>query len=434
MTTDNNAYIGIDIGTSGCRAIAISNQGDIIAQSQHPLKHSISLGNSNETLSEQNPHYLWSVVLTVLDEIMRSCTHADVKAISVDATSGSVMLASDIGEAISPILLYNDSRAVEQSKLIASQANETTAAIGPTSGLAKLCYLEQYTTVKAPHYLLHQADWVNLQLGADIAITDENNALKTGYDPLNRQWPDWLEELTDPNILPKVVSAGTNIGHLSDSLCQRFKLKTAPSLMAGTTDSIAALIATGCTKEGDAVTSLGSTLVIKLISKQPIFLAKQGLYSHRLGNKWLIGGASNTGGAVLKHYFTDRQLEQLSNKIKLGESTYDYYPLLTVGERFPIFDAKLQPKMTPRPSSDLKFLHSLLQSIANIELMAYQQLQDAGTSQPNSVRTVGGGAKNKVWRTLREQTLNIPIITPEHTEAAYGSALIANGVMDKFLT
>lgn len=434
MTTDNNAYIGIDIGTSGCRAIAINNQGVIIAQSQQPLSHVTSLSNSNKTLSEQDPHYLWSVVVTVLDEIMRACTHVHVKAISVDATSGSVMLASTLGEAISPILLYNDSRAIEQSNAIASQANGVTAALGPTSGLAKLCYLEQHTTATTPHYLLHQADWINLQLGADIAITDENNALKTGYGPLNRLWPDWLEALIDPDILPKVVPTGTNIGQLSDSLCQRFKLKTTPSLIAGTTDSIAALIATGCTEEGDAVTSLGSTLVIKLISKQPIFLAKQGLYSHRLGDKWLIGGASNTGGAVLKHYFTDRQLEQLSNKIKLGESTYDYYPLLTAGERFPIFDPNLQPKMTPRPNSDLKFLHSLLQSIANIELMAYRQLQEAGTSQLNSVRTVGGGAKNKVWQTLREKTLNIPIITPQYTEAAYGSALIANGVMNNFLT
>ena len=64
------------------------------------------------------------------------------------------------------------------------------------------------------------------------------------------------------------------------------------------------------------------------------------------------GGASNTGGAVLKHFFTDDQLKELSQQIDPEKpSGLDYYPLLKPGERFPVNDASLEPCLTPRPGS-----------------------------------------------------------------------------------
>lgn len=93
------------------------------------------------------------------------------------------------------------------------------------------------------------------------------------------------------------------------------------------------------------MTSLGSTLAIKLLSTTRIEDARFGVYSHRLDDKWLVGGASNTGGAVLRQLFSDDQLENLSMQIDPMEaSPLDYYPLPTQGERFPISD----PKMAPR--------------------------------------------------------------------------------------
>lgn len=93
------------------------------------------------------------------------------------------------------------------------------------------------------------------------------------------------------------------------------------------------------------MTSLGSTLAIKLLSNTRIEDARFGVYSHRLDDKWLVGGASNTGGAVLRQLFSDEQLEKLSAQINPMEaSSLDYYPLPAEGERFPVAD----PKMVPR--------------------------------------------------------------------------------------
>ncbi|GKF42860.1 hypothetical protein Tco_0126202, partial [Tanacetum coccineum] len=93
------------------------------------------------------------------------------------------------------------------------------------------------------------------------------------------------------------------------------------------------------------VTSLGSTPAIKLLSTTRIEDARFGVYSHRLDDKLLVGGASNTGGAVLRQLFSDEQLENLSKQIDPMEpSLLDYYPLPTEGERFPI----AYPKFVPR--------------------------------------------------------------------------------------
>jgi sugar (pentulose or hexulose) kinase len=83
----------------------------------------------------------------------------------------------------------------------------------------------------------------------------------------------------------------------------RFAIPKDCVIYTGTTDSIAAFLASGANSLGEAVTSLGSTLVLKLLSSQKVDDSNYGIYSHRLGNLWLTGGASNTGGAVLKSFF-----------------------------------------------------------------------------------------------------------------------------------
>lgn len=423
MNEERLISIGIDLGTSGCRVIAIDQHRQIVASHQQAI---------TETGVEQDPKTHWHAVKQVLSHVIKQCDGLTIKAIAVDATSGSVMMTNQYGRPVTPLLMYHDNRSIEQSNEIDQYAPPQSGAHGPTSGLAKLCYFQQQA-LQAESLLVHQADWINFNLGAPLGITDENNALKTGYDPVERCWPEWLAQVTNTKYLPEVVPVGKKIGQLSKDLCQQFQLANQPDIIAGTTDSIAALIATGINQAGQAVTSLGSTLVVKLISDHPVFIAEQGIYSHRLANLWLVGGASNTGGAVLRHFFNDQTLEQLSNQINIEAPTFDYYPLLTVGERFPVNDPTLKPRLTPRPDSDVTFCHSLLQSMANIEQLAYQGLEAAGTNPVTAVYTVGGGSKNTVWQTIRQQTLKIPVLLPQYTQAAYGSALIAQGHIDTLL-
>lgn len=424
----NNAYIGIDLGTSGCRAIAIDDDGNIIAQHQQTLPNSTSITPH----SEQDPQQHWQCVEMVLTQLFSQLKDYQVKNIAVDATSGSVLLVDEQGEALTPILMYNDARATVESDIIKQRAHANSGAHGASSGLAKLLYLQQHTSLPTQYKLLHQADWLNHNLGADLAVTDYNNALKSGYDPVKLCWPDWLLEVVSKQVLPKVVKPGTVIGQLSATLKQKFQLSYSPNIVAGTTDSIAGFLATQAHNIGDAVTSLGSSLVLKLISDTPIFVAEQGVYSHRLADHWLAGGASNSGGAALRYFFTNQQIEELSSQIDLNKQAADYYPLIGEGERFPILDPHLSPKLTPRPQQDSEFLHGLFNGIATIEAKGYSLLQQHGAAKLSSIRTVGGGAKNQIWQTIRQQHIAVPFIEPQQTEAAYGAALLARDQLKDF--
>lgn len=299
--------------------------------------------------------------------------------------------------------------------------------LSATSSLAKLLWFLQNT--KGPidnSYFLHQADWLAFLLHRQLGISDYHNALKLGYDVENLSYPQWLETLPCPIQLPHVVPPGTPIAEVSSDTANQLGLRKNCWVCAGTTDSIAAFIASGAQSPGEAVTSLGSTLVLKLLSRTRVEDARYGIYSHRLGDLWLTGGASNTGGAVLRHFFSDSQLEQLSCQINAAtESPLDYYPLLNVGDRFPINDPHLSPRLEPQPGNPVDFLHGLLESLARIEARGYQLLQQMGATPLIGVYTSGGGAKNPTWAVIRGRHLTVPILPPQHTAAAYGTALLA---------
>jgi sugar (pentulose or hexulose) kinase len=111
----------------------------------------------------------------------------------------------------------------------------------------------------------------------------------------------------------------------------------------------------------------------------------------------------------------------------LQASPLDYYPLTRIGERFPVNDAQLAPRLEPRPGSNVEFLHGLLQGLAHIETAGYARLAELGAPPLARVVTNGGGAKNPAWRTMRERLLGVPVSMAAHCEAAYGSALLCLG-------
>jgi len=279
----------------------------------------------------------------------------------------------------------------------------------------------------ATHFM-HQADWLTAQLSGRAGISDYHNALKTGYDVERLCWPEWVKALPNAYLLPDVLAPGSVIGKIQPDIAEHFGIDPKCMIHAGTTDSTAAFIASGVMELGVGVTSLGSTLVLKQLAEKRIEAPEYGVYSHRYGNLWLVGGASNAGAGVLRDYFSDVQLAALSEQIDpLRDSPLDYYPLSKPGERFPINDAKLAPRLEPHPGSDVEFLHGLLQGLARIETAGYARLAELGAPPLRQVVSNGGGAKNEVWRKMRERLLGVPVSAAPYSEAAYGSALLCMG-------
>jgi sugar (pentulose or hexulose) kinase len=415
-------YLGIDVGTSGCRACLIDGRACVLAEVSAPLPPPRHIGGG----FEQDPETWWTVLGEVLDRLAATRPLGGVKAIAVDGTSGTLLCCDAAGTPLGPALMYHDARAIRQARTIATLAPPESAAHGPTSSLAKLLYLHAAGQTRKARHAVHQADWLAGRLAGRQGICDENNALKLGYDAVDRIWPTWLDHPEIPRgLLPEVVAPGRPIGTLAPVWCSRWGCAATTRIVSGTTDSTAGFIATGA-GPGEAVTALGSTLVLKVCAERPVYAPRHGVYSHRLGDHWLVGGASNSGGAVLRRYFTPAEIERLSARVQPRKPTgLDYYPLPAPGERFPEYNPQLPPRLTPRPADDAEFFQGLLEGIAAIEQRGYRLLQELGAPYPLRVHSVGGGAANAAWRAIRQALLGVPVSVAEHQSAAYGAALLA---------
>ncbi|SMC49057.1 Sugar (pentulose or hexulose) kinase [Rhizobium sp. RU36D] len=412
MGAEPAVALGIDIGTSGVRASAVTAEGEVICLASRPFA---------DDVSARSPAAWWAGVEDCLKELATAVSLSSIEGIAVDGTSGTVLAVDSDGAPICEPLMYNetcpDAAIVER---IAAHAPLDSPARGATSALARAIHLSRQPGVRN---VLHQADWILAKLGLPVVASDENNALKTGFDLAAGLWPDWLEACgMDIALLPDVMPAGMPLAPVGRAGAA-FGLSAGCRLHAGTTDGCASFLATGAGAIGDGVTALGSTLVLKLACAAPVNAAAYGIYSHRVLDFWLAGGASNSGGAVIRHFFDEAALKTLTPLLRPAEPTgLDYYPLLRPGERFPVNDPAWPARLEPRPADELTFFQAILEGIMAIEKSGYERLTELGGPSLKSVRTVGGGAANPAWSKMREVAIGVPLLPARSAEAAVGTA------------
>ena len=416
-------FLGIDFGTTGARTCVIDVDGALVHEDHRDFG----------TLEEYERAGLWREALWDLVASLPPPIRMQLSDIAIDGTSGTLLACDEALAPRAPPLLYNDGRAMDEAALIAKTATPGHPAAAVTSGLAKMLWLKKWLGLTGARLYLNQADWLAGLLSGRVGMSDYHNALKLGLDLDTLQWPAWVEYLADVDYLPVPIAPGARLGTVSRPRARYLGVNPGCMVHAGTTDSIAAFLAAGVNASGDAVTSLGSTLVLKLLSDTRVESVEHGVYSHWFGKRWLAGGASNAGGAVLRQFFDDRQLAALSERIDPAvASPLDYIPLPKIGERFPVNDPALSPRLGPRPADDAEYLHGLLESLARVEAGGYARLADLGATPLKRVETAGGGAANPAWTVIRQRLLGVPVARAAHTQAAYGSALLARDGTTRF--
>ncbi|MCF2869839.1 FGGY-family carbohydrate kinase [Octadecabacter sp. G9-8] len=419
--------LGLDLGTSGVRSAVLDDAGNVVSMARAPYP-----ATDPDNIDAMAWWHGAAACLAAQMETLRADGHdpRTIKRIGVDGTSGSMVLCAADLTPVTRGLMYNSGGFNAQADAIAALAPDPHITRGTSSAAARALYLVSQDTDNRARHLLHQADFIAAKLMGRGGFSDHNNALKTGFDPDTNAWPAWFETAGLPaNLLPDVLPAGTPVHPIAATIATTFGFADDVMIHVGTTDSIAAFLAAAPLQIGAAVTSIGTTLAVKLLSDVRIDAPDIGLYSHRLGDGWLVGGASNTGGGVLASLFTVPQLVDLSKQIDpTHASALDYYPLTTPGERFPINDPSLAPRMTPRPADDAEFLHGLFESIARIEARCYAEMAARGAPAPVSLVTAGGGASNDVWTAIRARVMGRDIAQADHTDAAIGTArlILAN--------
>jgi sugar (pentulose or hexulose) kinase len=412
--------VGIDLGTSGVRAAACGADGRVLAMARAEYAAGTAA---------RDPAHWWgaaSAAVARLTAELRAAGHEPTRIarIGVDGTSGTVVLTDSALEPVGRALMYDDAGFDAEAAVIARHAPDPHIARGPNGTLARALRLLAQPGAERAAHLMHQADFIAAKLMGMGGHTDVNNALKTGIDPATERWPDWMTGLGLPStLLPRPHAPGSAIARVDAATVRPLGLPAGAMVHAGTTDSVAAFLAAAPRRVGAAVTSLGTTLAVKVFSDSRIDAPEIGLFAQPMGHGWLLGGASNTGGGVLRQFFSDARIASLSAQIDPSiESPLDYYPLPRPGERFPVNDPALALRLAPRPLDDAVFLHGLFESMARIERRAYAALAERGAPRPSRIVTAGGGAANPVWTAIRARVLGVPVMQAETPDAAVGTA------------
>ena len=399
--------LGIDLGSSGVRIAVLDSFANIVHSKSANYRKNLT--DAGDWLSNS-----YELIKAIPEKI-----RLNLIAVAIDGTSGTLLACDRNGNPIGPALSYSESFS-RWLPYLKEFAPKDSPAASSSGSLARA--FELIDRHGANLILRHQADWISGWILNDWRWGEESNNLKLGWDLDKKKWLETISQQCWSNALPIVKPSGTILGTINKRRAEILGLPINLKIVAGTTDANASVIAAN-PKDGDGVTILGTSLVLKRFTKNPI--NNPVLSCHRVCGRWLCGGASNAGAGILRRFFNDDLLIELSRQIDPEKNSgIKLLPLPSKGDRFPIDDPSLEPVLEPRPVSDSLYLHALLEGIAIIEARGWEKLIELGVPAPKRIISIGGGASNPQWRRLRERILGYPIVSSKRPTAA-GAAHLA---------
>lgn len=424
-------FIGIDIGTQGARVVLMDSAGTIAASREEtfPL--------SDRSREEQSPALWWAGCLRLLKSLLMetkgSISSADVCAISVTSTSGTVIPLDESMEPVHNAIMYSDKRSAEEGKMCRDMAlrfhNEGYTGFKSSSGLSKIVWFGRHFPERAAKVAkwVHASDYITGRLSDTWGVTDYTNALKSGFDLKKGEWPEYL--FSELNLakewFPKVVPSGTPVGNLASAVSDILGLPRSVKVVAGMTDGCASQVASGAVNLGDWNTTIGTTLVVKGVTTGELVDSQDRFYSHRHPEGfWMPGGASNTGADWITKQFNGELAglnEQARRVIPTGHLAY---PLQEEGERFP-FIAPEARGFCPAGLSRAELFAANMEGVAYIERYAYELVEALSGEKVKSIFTAGGGSKSETWLSIRSSVLNLPIYKMKNISGAVGAAIVS---------
>ncbi|NHD18851.1 MULTISPECIES: FGGY family carbohydrate kinase [unclassified Actinopolyspora] len=420
---------GVDVATAEVRVLVLDARGRRRAAAAQDLP----APRRDETgASEQDARSWWPAVR----DCLARCTAelgpaaAGIRALAISATSGTVAAVDEDAEPVAPALMYDDRSGSRQAELAREAGAARWAEIGITpsaaSGLAHLGVLAERLGDSGAR-LLHTPELLGERLVGRPVATDSSHALKSGWDPVRGQWAhEALEALgVARERLPEVVEPARGLGRVCPRAARETGLPTSCEVRSGMTDGCAGQLAAGAVRAGQVVTVLGTTLVLKAVSRELVHDPDGVVYSHRHpGGGWLPGGASNTGGEALADVDPSRLGELDGAASARGPAGAVCYPLRRGGERFPFRSEGARGFLLGDPD-EVELHRARLEGVAFCEKLALDRLARLGVEVTGPVRTVGGGARSELWCRVRASVLGRPVLRLRGAETSLGAALLA---------
>ena len=435
-------YLGIDIGTSGVKAVVIDERDRPIAEATAPL----AISRPQPLWAEQAPEDWWHAVEHALDALAARAPHAmaAVKAIGLSGQMLGVTLLDEADRPLRPALLWNDGRATAECRDLERCFPGFAQRVGcrPMPGFSapKLLWLARHEpfALERTRRVLLTKDYIRLHLTGEAASDRADSSATLLMDTAVGEWDDALLAACgiDASVMPRLVDSAEVAGTLRPEWAARWHLPSATPVAGGGGDNMCAGVGVGAVRSGDAYIGLGTSGVYFLANDRFIPATSAGMHTHRHAVAGLYcqhavvlsaGESLAWVGRLLKAPDLSNLIAEVEAAGLMPADTPVFTPYLG-GERTPHDNPTLTATFSglTHETNPLALAQAAMEGVAMALADGHEALIESGACI-GQVSLTGGGARSILWARLIAAALGIPLgLTAHgHTGPALGAARLA---------
>jgi xylulokinase len=429
------ATLGIDAGTSGCKAVLLADDGAI--RSTAWCGYATNHGADGSVTQE--PAAWWAALRKVVHDVREQAPEVDVAALAITAPAHNVVLLDARGAVLAPVMLWSDARpagvAAELRPIIGDRLRlHAFVDLDAAWSLPQLVWLSRTEpdVWQRVRHVLPAKDWLRSQLTGD-RLTDPTDAAGTAmYEPVAAGWSTAvLDECgIPPSSLPDVAPSTAVAGRIRPDVAADVGLAGIP-VVVGATDTAAELVAVGATRPGDGVVKIATTGTVVVVSDVPRPARGVLVYPHAIAGSWYALTAMNTAGAAYRWLSrvlnrSEPELDTAAAVVPAGADGVTFLPHLA-GERCPLWD----PHATGT-FAGLRAAHghghlarAVLEGVAQglRDCAAHLAHSDAIPRRPPTF--TGGGMRSQLWQRITIDVLGGQALIRRPCEPALGASMLA---------
>ncbi|MBF7016142.1 xylulokinase [Staphylococcus durrellii] len=432
--------LGIDVGTSSIKSLAVNDRGNIIASASSPL----TIQHAYPGYSEQNPDEWVSVTIetmnNVINDLKQIHSNFEINGISFSGQMHGLIVLDDEYKVIRPAILWNDTRSTAQCEEIKSRLGEIVLGNPVLEGftLTKLMWLKQYEPdhwAKTKVFLLPK-DYVRFKLTDTINMELSDASSTLLLDPSTNQWSEDVgRQFGITNIYPPLVTSDTHVGYLKQSIAENLGIKNRVAVFAGGGDNACGAIGAGVIQPNQSLCSIGTSgVILSCEAKQEAVYGNNiHMFKHAVNNLSYAMGVTLSAGYSLNWFkrhcaqnYSFDEIMSCAEQSKIGARGLIFAPYLT-GERTPHGDANIRGSFIGLSGMHTfgDMARAVVEGITYSLYESIEYLRSQG-KHINEVVAIGGGAKSDFWLQLQADVFNAKVYKLKHEEGpSMGAAMIA---------
>lgn len=432
--------IGLDLGTSGLKAVLLSAEGRLLAEADAPL----TVQRPHPDWSEQHPADWLAAADRAMRQLRDRATPADWQAVQALAVAGQMhgaVLMDAAGDVLRPAMLWNDGRSQAQCATLERRLPQgrRIAANPAMAGFTapKLLWVAEHEPACFARVatVLLPKDWLGWQLHGE-RVTDASDASGTWWlDVATRCWSPELLDATGLHLaqMPALHEGPQPVGWLRPHWCGAWGLPPRVQVAAGAGDNAAGAVGVGAVHPGDGFVSLGTSGVLFVVTDEARACPERAVHSfcHALPGTWHQMAVMLSAASALSWLGSVTGADAGTLLAGLDGRPRDEAPLFLPylsGERTPHADPAARASLLGLGAGTTRddLAYAVIEGVAFAFADGLEALSAAGT-QTGTLLALGGGSRSDVWLQLMADVLDRPLARPAGAEVgpALGAARLA---------